>query len=82
MKDSKVECIQQKVSLLKRQFLQVDAGLFGQALGGPEIAAIVNLGKNRGRPRFINNSSSEGQVCGFFCPKEINNFLRLSHNKG
>jgi hypothetical protein len=42
MKNSKVECIQQKISLLKRQFLQEDAGLFDQVLGGHEVAAIVN----------------------------------------
>lgn len=42
MKDSKVERIQQKVSLLKRQFLQGDAGVFDQALGGHEITEIVN----------------------------------------
>jgi hypothetical protein len=42
MKDSKVERVQQKVSLLKRQFLQGDAGVFDQALGGHEVAAMVN----------------------------------------
>jgi len=42
MKDSKVERIQQKVSLPKRQFLQGDAGAFDQALSGHEVAEIVN----------------------------------------
>lgn len=42
MKDNKVERVQQKVLMLKRQFLQGDAGLFDQALSGHEVAAIVN----------------------------------------
>jgi IS4 transposase len=42
MKDSKVKRVQQKNSLLKRQFLQGDTGLFDQALDGHELAIIVN----------------------------------------
>ena len=42
MKDSKVKRVQQKISLLKRQFLQGDTGLFDQALDGHELAIIVN----------------------------------------
>lgn len=33
MKDTKVERIRQQVMMLKRQFLQEDSGVFGQALG-------------------------------------------------
>ena len=42
MKDSKVERVRQKVAMLKQQFLQGDTGLFDQALGDQEIAAVVN----------------------------------------
>ena len=42
MKDSKVERIRQKVLMLKRQFLQGDAGLFDQALGDDEVTAIMS----------------------------------------
>ena len=41
MKDHKVERIQQKVLMLKRQFLQGERGLFDQALSDHEVAAIV-----------------------------------------
>lgn len=42
MKDNKVERIRQKVVMLRRQFLQGDTGIFDQALGDQEIAAVVN----------------------------------------
>jgi len=42
MKDNKVERVRQKVVMLKQQFLQGDTGLFDQALGNQEIAAVVN----------------------------------------
>lgn len=42
MKDNKVERVRQKVVMLKQQFLQGDTGLFDQALGDQEIAAVVN----------------------------------------
>ena len=42
MKDSKVERIRQKVLMLKRQFLQGDAGLFDQALSNHELTAIMS----------------------------------------
>jgi len=42
MKDSKVERIRQKVMRLKQQFLQDDAGVFAQALGEQEVAAVVS----------------------------------------
>ena len=42
MKDNKVERVRQKVLMLKRQFLQGDAGLFDQALGDHEVTAIMS----------------------------------------
>jgi hypothetical protein len=42
MKDNKVERVRQKIAMLKQQFLQGDTGLFDQALGDQEIAAVVN----------------------------------------
>jgi len=42
MKDTKVERIMQKVAMLKQQFLQGDAGVFAQVLGGQEIAAVAD----------------------------------------
>jgi len=42
MKDNKVERVRQKVAMLKQQFLQGDTGLFDQALGDQEIAAVVS----------------------------------------
>lgn len=42
MKDTKVERIRQQVMMLKRQFLQEDSGVFGQALGDQEFAAIIS----------------------------------------
>lgn len=42
MKDNKVERIRQKIAMLKRQFLQDDQGLFAQALGNQEVAAVVS----------------------------------------
>lgn len=42
MKDNKVERVQQQVVMLRRQFLQGDAGAFDQALGDQEIATVVN----------------------------------------
>jgi len=45
MKNHKVERIQQKVLMLKRQFLQGERGLFDQALSDHEVAAIVGVGE-------------------------------------
>ena len=42
LNDSKVERVRQKVLMLKRQFLQGDAGLFDQALGDYEVTAIMS----------------------------------------
>lgn len=42
MKDSKVERIRQNIAMFKRQFLQDGAGVFGQALGEQELAAVMN----------------------------------------
>ena len=42
MKNSKVERIRQKVVMLRQQFLQGDTGLFAQALGDQEFAAVVS----------------------------------------
>ena len=42
MKDTKIERVRQKVAMLKQQFLQGDTGLFDQALGDKEIAAVAN----------------------------------------
>ena len=41
MKDNKVERIRQNIAMFKRQFLQDDADVFGQAFGGHEVAAVV-----------------------------------------
>ena len=41
MKNTKVARIRHKVSMLKQQFLQSDAGLFDQALGEQEIEAVM-----------------------------------------
>jgi len=42
MKDNKIERVRQKIAMLKRQFLQGDTGLFDQALGDQEVAAVVS----------------------------------------
>ncbi len=42
MKDNKVERIRQKIAMFRRQFLQDGTGVFGQALGDQEVAAVVN----------------------------------------
>jgi hypothetical protein len=42
MKDTKVKRIRQKVAMLKQQFLQGDTGVFSQALGDQELAAVVD----------------------------------------
>ena len=42
MKNNKVERIRQKISMFRRQFLQDGTGVFGQALGDQEVAAVVN----------------------------------------
>jgi hypothetical protein len=42
MKDNKIERVRQKVAMLKQQFLQGDTGLFDQALGILEVAAVVS----------------------------------------
>jgi hypothetical protein len=42
MKDNKIERVRQKVAMLKQQFLQGDTGLFDQALGIREVAAVVS----------------------------------------
>ena len=42
MKDSKVERIRQSIAMFKRQFLQDDADVFGQAFGGQEVAAVMS----------------------------------------
>jgi len=41
VKNTKVARIRHKVSMLKQQFLQSDAGLFDQALGEQEIEAVM-----------------------------------------
>ena len=41
MKDNKVDRVRQKVGMLRRQFLQGDTGVFDQALGDREIAAVA-----------------------------------------
>ena len=41
MKGSKVERIRQKIAMFKRQFLQDDTGVFGQALGEQELATAM-----------------------------------------
>ena len=41
MKDNKVKRIRQNIAMFKRQFLQDDADVFGQALGDPEEVAAV-----------------------------------------
>ena len=41
MNDNKVERVRQKVMMLKQQFLQSGTGIFDQALGEHEIAAVV-----------------------------------------
>ena len=42
MKDNKVERIRQNIAMFKRQFLQDGIGVFGQALGEQELAAVIN----------------------------------------
>lgn len=42
MKDNKVERVRQKIAMLKRQFLQDDTGVFDQALGEEEVAAVMS----------------------------------------
>ena len=42
MKDNKVERIRQKIVMFRRQFLQDDTGVFAQALGDQEVAAVAN----------------------------------------
>ena len=42
MKDSKFKRTRHQVSLLRRQFLQGNTGLFSQALGEHDVAAIVS----------------------------------------
>ncbi len=42
MNDNKVERVKQKVAMLRRQFLQDDTGVFGQALGSQEMATVAN----------------------------------------
>lgn len=42
MNDNKVERVRQKVMMLKQQFLQGGTGIFDQALGDQEIAAVVD----------------------------------------
>ena len=52
MKDTKIERIRQKVMMLKRQFLQDDADVFGHALGDKEIAAVVSTLETPHRERI------------------------------
>ena len=52
MKDTKIERIRQKVMMLKRQFLQDDADVFGHALGDKEIAAVVSALETPHRERI------------------------------
>jgi hypothetical protein len=40
MKDNKLERVRQEVSMLRQEFLQSDAGVFGQVLGEQEITAM------------------------------------------
>jgi hypothetical protein len=40
MKDTKIERIRQKITMLKQQFLQGDTGVFDQVLGEQEIASV------------------------------------------
>ena len=42
MNNNKVERVRQKVLMLKRQFLQGDAGLFDQALSKYEVTVIMS----------------------------------------
>jgi len=42
MKDNKIERIRQKIAMLKRQFLQEGTGVFDQAFGDQEVAAVVS----------------------------------------
>lgn len=42
MKDSKIERVRRSVSMLRRQFLQGDAGIFDQMLGEQEMTAMVS----------------------------------------
>ena len=42
MKDSKFKRTRHQASLLRRQFLQGNTGLFSQALGEHDVAAIVS----------------------------------------
>ena len=42
MKDNKVERFQQSAAMLRRQFLQDDAGIFDRALGDREVAMMMN----------------------------------------
>jgi len=42
MKDNKVERLRQSAAMLRRQFLQGDAGIFDQALGDQEVAVVMS----------------------------------------
>jgi len=42
MKDNKVERFRQSAAMLRRQFLQGDAGIFDQALGDQEVAVVMS----------------------------------------
>ena len=42
MKDNKVERARQSATMLRRQFLQGDAGVFDRVLGDREVAAVVS----------------------------------------
>jgi len=42
MKDNKVERFQHSAAMLRRQFLQGDAGIFDQVLGEQEVAVMMN----------------------------------------
>ena len=42
MKDTKVERIRQKITMFRQQFLQDGDGVFSQALGEQELAAVMN----------------------------------------
>jgi Transposase DDE domain len=52
MKDNKVERVRQGAAMLRRQFLQGDAGVFDQVLGEREIAAVVSERAERYRERI------------------------------
>jgi len=52
MKDNKVERIRRSTILLRRQFLQGDAGVFDQILSEQEITAMVNASVEPYRERI------------------------------